>query len=215
MQTIVTTVGPLASASANNIALSQTPTSSFTLNGALASGGVATLDTPRRVLFTPSGNESANTFTIVGTNGSNMPQTEVLAGANATTFYTNLDFKTVSSITLASGAAGAITVGTNGIASSDWIRMDSYANAQVSIGTYVTGTVNYTIQGAAMDPNNANYSIQPYQVPWVNSTDSGAVNQTGNILTTYTVSPNWIRVLLNSGTGIVAASITQFSSVTQ
>jgi len=215
MRNTITTVGPLTTASANNICLTQTPTAAagFTLNGALVSGGTATLDTPRRILFTPTGNESANTFTITGTSASGTAQTEVLTGANATTFYSNLDFATVTSIALKNNAAAAITVGTNGVASSTWIRMDDYASPQVAIGTYVTGTVNYTIQGAYLDPNSPTYTIAPYNVPWINTTDTGAQTQTGNIQTTYAIAPTFIRVLLNSGTGTVAASITQYGMV--
>lgn len=210
MRNVITTAGPFTAASATAVCASQTPTTSFTINGGSASGGVATLDTARRILFTPVGNESANTFTITGTALNGTPQTEVIAGKNATTFYTNLDFLTVTSITLANAAANAITVGTNTIASSPWIRMDDYANAQVSIGTYTTGTINYTIQGAYLDPNSPNYTIAPYNVPWISSTDSGAVGQTAAIQTSYTIAPTFIRVLVNSGTGTVAASITQY-----
>src|ERR1700740_493972 len=98
MRRIVTTVGPLASASTNNIALSQTPTASFTINGSLATGGVATLDVARRVLFTPAGNESANKFTITGTDAAGNVITDVVAGGNATATYSAMDFKTVTSI---------------------------------------------------------------------------------------------------------------------
>ena len=52
MQPMIVTVGPLASAVANNICTSQTPTAALTLNGSLVTGGVAYLDTPRRILFT-------------------------------------------------------------------------------------------------------------------------------------------------------------------
>ena len=213
MRSVTTTVGPLAAASANNICLSQTPTSALTINGALATGGVATLDVARRVLITTTANESAKTFTIVGTDATGQPQTDVVTGPNATTGYSALDFKTVTSITISSAAAGALTVGTNTIASSPWIRIDNYADSQVAIGTYVTGTVNYTIQQAFFDPNSTQFTISPYQVPWINSTDSGAVNQTGNIATSFSISPMWVWVLLNSGSGTVTASIIQYGMV--
>lgn len=119
MRATTLTVGPLAAASANNIATSQTPTTTFTLNGSTVTSGVAVLDTPRRVLFTQAGSESGKTYTIVGTAWGGTPQTEVLsAAAAATTVYSALDFLTVTSITMSSAAGAAITVGTNGIASS-------------------------------------------------------------------------------------------------
>jgi hypothetical protein len=213
MRQITTTVGPLAAASANNICLSQTPTTSFTINGSLASNGVATLDTPRRVLFTPSGNESANTFTIVGTNASGMPQTEVIAGQNATSFYTNLDFKTVTSITLASGASGAITVGTNNVASSAWVRFDEYALSQAAIQCTVSGTVTYTVQQTLQDPNSATNPVNPYSVTWINSSDAAAVNATTSIQTSYQYSPTFARITITAGTGSVTGIFSQFGVV--
>lgn len=210
MRPVTTTVGPLATASTNNIALSQTPTSSFTLNGALVSGGIAVLDTARRVLFTTSANESSNTFTIVGTNASGMPQTEVLTGPNAQAAYTNLDFKTVTSITLSTAASGGITVGTNTIASSAWVRFDEWALSQASIQCTVSGNVSYTIQQTLQDPNSPTNPVLPYNVAWLQSSDSQAVNATGNIQSSYQYSPTFARVTLNSGTGSVTATFAQF-----
>src|ERR1700743_2261668 len=113
MRPITVTVGPLSAASANNIALSQTPTGAFTLNGALVTGGVAVLDAPRRVLFTTTANETSHTFTVIGTNASGLLQTENVTGVSSSTVATSLDYKTVTSITINGTAAGAITVGTN------------------------------------------------------------------------------------------------------
>jgi hypothetical protein len=212
MRPVTVTVGPLAAPSANNICLSQTPTAAagFTINGALASGGIATLDTPRRVLLTPSGNESANTFTIVGTNASNMPQTEVISGTNAASFYTNLDFATVTKISLASNAAGAITVGTNNVASSAWVYFDSYAPSQTAIQATVTGTVTYTIQQTLQDSTSPTNPVLPYNVQWVNISDAAGQNQTNTIQSSYQYSPVFAKVTITAGTGSVSTVFTQF-----
>jgi hypothetical protein len=203
-------VGPLVAASGNNIALSQTPTAAFTLNGSTVASGVATLDTPRRVLFTPAGNESANNFTLVGTGLNGTPQTEVVRGTNATPFFTNLDFLTVSLITLSSAAAGAITVGTNGVASSQWVRFDEYASAQVSLQASISGTVNYTVQQTLQDPNSITSPIIPYNVIWVNSADAAAVGASTSIVSQFVAAPIYARVTLNSGSGSVSTVFTQF-----
>lgn len=209
MRPVQVTVGPLATASATSICASQTPTALFTINGSLASGGVATLDTARRVLITPAGNESANTFTVNGTNASGVPQTEIIAGQNATAFYTNLDFKTVTSITLASAASGAITVGTNSVASSAWVRLDEWASPMVAIQCTVTGTVTYTVQQTLQDPNSPTSPIAPYSVTWLNSADSAAVNASTSIQTSYQYSPIFARVTVTAGTGSVSAIFSQ------
>jgi hypothetical protein len=211
MRTVTTTVGPLAAASANNICLSQTPTvaSGFTINGTLANGGVATLDTPRRVLFTPAGNESLNTFTITGTNWSGQPISETLTGTNATAFYSVLDYATVTKISLTVNAAGAITVGTNGVASSPWVRLDQWALPQVTVQADVTGAVNYTLQQTLDDPNDPTNPVAAALVNWVNTSDSNGVNATTTIMSSYAYAPVWARVLLNSGSGSVAARYSQ------
>lgn len=215
MRIVSVTVGPLAPASANNICLSQTPTAAagFTLNGALVAGGVAVLDTPRRILFTPAGNESANTFTVTGTNWSGQPISETLAGGNATATYTALDYATVTRITIANNAAGAITVGTNGVASSPWVHLDEWALPQVALQCNATGTVSYTVQQTLDSPNGATYSLSPAKMVWINSSDTNVVNATTSQQSNYAYAPVWTRVLLNSGSGSVTMRASQFGVV--
>lgn len=113
----------LTAASANAIALSQTPAAagSLTLNGASAVGGLATLDTQRRVLITSGGNDAGITFTVKGTNGAGAAISQTVPGANAGTVATDLDFLTVSSIANSGAvAAGGVTVGTNAVGSTAW-----------------------------------------------------------------------------------------------
>lgn len=211
MRPVTVTVGPLASAVANNIALAQSPTAAagFTLNGSLVSGGVATLDVARRVLFTTSGNESANHFTIYGTDVAGNTITDVVAGANIGTSYSALDFKTVTSIAITVNAAANITVGTNGVASSPWVRLDNWAFPQVSIQCTVGGTVNYTVQQTLDDPNSATNAVLPYLVTWVSSSDTNVVGATTTQQSNYAFAPIFARVLLNSGTGTVVGTFSQ------
>lgn len=114
-----------AAASANNIAQSQTPTSgtALTLNGSTVSGGVATLDIPRRVLLT-FGNEASNrTLTVTGTDRNGNVISEILSVPSGTggTVYTQQDLKTVTSLLpLGGGWTAAVTVGTNAVASTQW-----------------------------------------------------------------------------------------------
>lgn len=213
MRRVTVTVGPLVAASANNIALSQTPTTTFTINGSTASGGVATLDTARRVLFTPAGNESANTFTIRGTDRAGNAQTDVVTGGNATATASVLDFLTVTSIALLNAAAGAITVGTNGVAASAWVRLDEWASAQVALQLVVSGTVNYTVQQTLDDPNSATNSVLPYQMTWFSSSDTNIVAASANFQSNYAFAPIFTRVVLNSGSGSVTMQVSQLGVV--
>lgn len=209
MRPVTVTVGPLASASANNIALSQTPTTAFTLNGALASGGIAVLDTPRRVLFTPAGNESANVFTIIGTDRAGQVQTDLVAGGNATATYSALDFATVTSITLKNSAAGAITVGTNGVASSGWVRLNGWGEYGCALQCTASRTVNFTVQQTLDDPNSATNPVAPYAVTWLPHPDPTLVGASASVQGNYAFVPMFTRVLLNSGSGSVTMTVLQ------
>lgn len=215
MRPITVTVGPLAAASANAICLSQTPAAAgaLTLNGALVSGGIATLDTARRVLITCAGNESAKTFTLTGTSASGNTQTETIAGPNATTAQSVLDYKTITSLTISAAAANAITVGTSGVASSYWVALDSWAMPQVAIQCTVSGTVNYTVQQTLDNPNDPISPVAASLVTWVNHPDSNLVGAIGTVQSNYGYAPVYAKVTLNSGTGSVTATFSQASVV--
>lgn len=212
MRPITATVGPLAAASANNIALSQTPgaAGALTLNGALVVGGVAILDNPRRILATTT--DSTHTLTVVGLSPTGTQLTEVLV-LNGTSVQSTLDYAKVTSITINAAATGAITVGTNGVASTPWVRVDEWANAQIAIQCDATGTVNYTVQSTLDDPNSATNPVLPSAVVWVSTSDAAAVGATGSIQTNFAYPPIFIRALLNSGTGTVSMTVVQASAV--
>ena len=214
MQPITITAGPLATASANAICLSQTPAAAgaLTLNGALVVSGVAIMDNPRRVLITAAGNESAKTFTIVGTNYANAPVSEAVTGPNATTAQSVLDYKTVTSITISAAAAGAITVGTSGVGGSKWVVFDAFAPSLISLQCNVTGTINYTVQTTLNDPNDPSTPVTPANVTWVNSSDTAVVGATANQQSNFMFAPVYARILINSGTGSVAATFLQSSN---
>ncbi len=211
MRPIVVTVGPLAAASANNIALIQTPGAAgpLTLNGSTVVKGVAVLDQARQVLITTTDDESANTFTITGTDWTGDVISEVVAGPDDTTAASVLSYKTVTSVVI-SGAAGAgLTVGTNGAASSPWVAFDPWSNSYVAIQLTVSGTVNATLQQTLDDPNSPTNPVNPNAMTWVNSNDTAAVGFTGTIQTNYGFAPAWARILLNSGTGSVTGTFIQ------
>lgn len=215
MRPITVSVGPLTAGSANNIALSQTPAGAgaLTLNGSTVVNGVAVLDHARRVLITTA--DTTHTFTITGTSPTGTLLSEsflVAAGATAS----QLDYATVTSVTISGGATGAVTVGTNGVASTPWVRLDDWALPQVAIQCNATGTVNYTVQGTMDDPNSPTNPVAPSAVNWVNSPDTNADAATGSIQTSYggyatapALTPAFVRILLNSGTGMVISTVTQ------
>ena len=198
-------------ASANNIALSQTPgaAGNLTLNGSLVSGGVATLDTPRRVLITTT--DTTHTFTITGTDVTGQVRSEN-SGLVSATYQSVIDYATVTSVSINGAATAAVTVGTNGVASSAWVRLDSWAAAQTSIQCNVTGTVNYTVQVTNDDPNDPTSPVAVTAVNWLSSNDTNVVNAAASYQSNFAFTPTFARVLLNSGSGSVRSIFSQFES---
>lgn len=215
MQPITVTVGPLGAASANNIALSQTPgaAGALTLNGSTVTNGVATLDQPRQVLVTTTGNETAKTFTITGTDVAGSPISETVTGIPSGTAQASvLSYLTVTKVSISAAAAAALTIGTNGAASSAWVRFDGWANPSVSKQCVVTGTVNYTVQYSMDDPNSATSPINPNAMTWANDMNTEFVSATASQFDLWAFVPLWARVVLNSGTGSVRATFQQTGS---
>lgn len=214
MRPITVTVGPLTAAAANNVCASQTPSTAFTMNGSLVVAGVAILDTPRRILFTPAGAEAGKNVVITGTDWNGNIATETLPlVSNPSTTYSDLDYKTVSSITISSAAAGAITVGTNGVASSRPIRLDEWAPWMTAVQVDVSGTVSYTVQVSLDDPNSPTDPVTPENMTWLSALDTNIVTQTAAKYGKLDPSPLWTRILLNSQTnpGYVTGKFVQAS----
>lgn len=163
MRPITLLVGPLAAASANNIALSQTPTSgtALTLAGAAVTSGIAYLTTARRVLATYGSEASARTLRITGTNSDGNPIRETVAIPVTTpgTVATVQDFLTVTEVMpLGGGWTAALTVGTNTIASSPWKMLNSpnMGSTQLTMrGSFVAGTGTFGIE-TTLTPLNDN-----------------------------------------------------------
>ena len=97
-----------AAAVGNNAAL--------TIGGALASGGSCTFDAGRVVTILSAGDDSAKSFTVVGTDVNGDSQTESITGANAGTATGSNYFKTVASITAVGNPAGNVSAGVNAAA---------------------------------------------------------------------------------------------------
>lgn len=198
-------VGPLAAGDVALIAASQTPVSgtALTLTGTQP-------DLPRRILLT-YGNEAApRTLTITGTNYSGGVMSEILSvpsGASGSV-YTNADYKTVTSLMpLGGGWTAAMSVGTNGVASSPWVGCDIHVSpANFSFGCVISGNVNYDVQYTLDSLGNTfGISASPHTA-WAVPTLSG---QTANASASLGSPIAAWRVLLNSGTGSVAVTAIQ------
>jgi hypothetical protein len=213
---IQVSVGPLAAAAANNIGLSQTlgAAGNVTLNGALVVGGVAVLDQPRRIIVTSSGNDSGITFTAYGTDWSgNTIQSVATAGGNTAAVDLGVSFATVTRIDASGATAATITVGTNGVADSRPVFLDPFGFGPTLIHAIVSGTVNYTVKYSQDDPNGVGgYGVPLYiqNASWFN--DASLANTAISGQVSLTTAPYMVQVTMNSGTGSVRATITQYAS---
>lgn len=178
----------------------------------VGAAGVATFDLARRVIVTSGGNDTGITFTLAGTDASGALITEVVTGASGAAASSVLDYKTVTSVLSSGAAATTVIVGTNGVASSPWVRFDDYASMSgATIQCVVTGTVNYDVEESMQDPNalgDVAYAA-PALMTWTDSTDTAVVGATATKLSSFTFTPLWARVTLNSGTGSVNSTFRQ------
>lgn len=99
----------------DGVCASQTPgsESNLTINGAKASGGVATFGAARQITITSAADESGRTFTIRGTDADGTSISEAITGADTALATGTKHFKTVTQVSIDGAATGAVTVGMN------------------------------------------------------------------------------------------------------
>ena len=205
----VTLTNAFTAGSANAISLSQTPAGAgnLLLNGAAASGGVATITTGaqgRQVLFTFAADETGHTFVLYGTNYAGKTISETIAGTTAGTVTSANMYKTVTRISISAAATGAMTVGTNGVGRSSVVGPDIFqAPFAIGIGCELTGTANYTIQHTFDDVMNTAFE----SLVWLSN--SGLTSKSATADGNYAFPVRGISLLMNSGTGTVVTNIIQ------
>lgn len=192
---------------ANGIALAQQTAGAgnLVLAGALASGGVATLDTQRKVGIASAGDLSAITFTVYGTDGQNQVISESLVGPNNNTVSTILDFLTVTRVAVSAAVGTDVTVGTTGVGASFPIPLDLYLNpVNVQIKVSISGTANGTVQYT----NDPIFTMPLEDVEWTDDTDLDNLSSgytTGTLISPCTA----VRLVTNSGDGTITMVVTQ------
>jgi hypothetical protein len=151
MRQNVLQIDPYAAQDLDSIATSQTPAAggeqALTIDGSFASGGVATLDTPRQVRFTFAGDETGRSFLVTGTRRDGKQVVEAVAGTDTNEATTVQAFATVTEILIDRDSDGAITVGTLTIVSTSWFPMD-YIRNPVNVGMVITigGATDVTVE---------------------------------------------------------------------
>lgn len=202
----VTISKTLAAASANSIVASQSGTANTPLT---IVGGVAKLDTQRRVLITSAGNDSGITFAITGTSDSGTVITEKLAGGNAAAVGSVNDYRTVTSVVPSGNTAAAVTVGTSSIGSTPWKNASwNITPFSLEVETVVSGTVTYSLEytlSKFWEPSNS-----PLSNGYATNVKTSAVsNATAAAANTFTFPIAGWRLTVSSGTGTVTAEAAQ------
>lgn len=119
----------------------------FTLDGALASGGTVTLSQPQHVTITSANNDSGVTFTVTGTDRYGNAMTEAITGPNATTVTGTKNFATVTSIANDSATVGVVTAGVDGTCESQWYVLNYRGpDFNVAVAGVQSGTATWTVQ---------------------------------------------------------------------
>jgi hypothetical protein len=133
--------------------------------------------------------------------------------SSGTAVATNQSFATVTSVTISANAAGSITVGTNGVADSPWLRLDDYAPSPIAVTVVVDGTVNYDVEISQDDPDSFISPVPIGEMVWLDALDANLVNESANKTGGITFTPCWVRLTLNSGSGSARMTVVQSGTI--
>lgn len=203
----VTLSRTLAASDADGIAQAQQAAGAgnLTLNGDLVVSGVAQLGAQRIVGIASTGNLSAVTFTVYGTDDAGNTISQAIAGPNNNTVSTTLNFRTVTRVAVSAAVGTDVEVGTTGVGASQWIPLDIYLPFGNTCSVDVTGTVNYSVQVTDGDVFG-----DPSTVLNAIAYPGGALtSQTGDVTSNTAVAYRGLRLLTNSGTGSAVTRVTQ------
>lgn len=173
----------------------------LTINGALASGGVATLGEQAHITLYSTANYSAVTFTLYGTDTRGRSISESLAGPNNGTVTSVLNYKTVTGISSGGALATAVIAGNSNALETPWVRLNPYEPIKaVSVELSATASLTYEVQWAnrplaAISTNEGNLAA---------FADSTLTAKTTNAMLTLTTPAPALRVKItsfSSGTG--------------
>lgn len=113
------------------------------IGGALADGGSVTLSHGRIVTILSAGDDSAKSFTVVGTDVNGDSQTESITGANAGTATGAVYFKTISGISAVGNPAGNVSAGVNASAADVIFTMRSRLKGAFLTSTATAGQIDF------------------------------------------------------------------------
>lgn len=190
-----TVILKLQATDTDGICASQSPAAAgnVLINGAFASGGVATLSAAHIITISTASNDTAKSWIITGTNADGLIRSETITGVNATTVNSTLYYKTITNIELVGGGATTLIVGvtsTNGCVSES-IKMDykDCPNTWSSLYCVLGGTGTYTVQDSGDDVQSTGTASRS---TWFNH--SSLVAQTSSANSYYASPVKYIRL---------------------
>lgn len=206
MRPIVSSLTVLAAVN-NAVCADQTRATAgaLTINGANASGGVATFTAAYAVSVTSTGDDSPRTYTVTGTNSVGVVISETITGPNTTTVFTTMAFRTVTGVSVVGGGTvGTVRVGFGSFAVTPPIPLDYQGRPEVSLQVVVTsGTPTWTVQQTLDDvQNNATPT-------WFNHPDTNMVSQTVNRQGNYAYIPTAVRLRINAAAAGATLTVIQ------
>ena len=126
-----------------SVAASVGNNAALVIGGALADSGSVTLSHGRLITILSAGDDSAISFTVVGTDVNGDSQTETVTGANAGTATSSKYFKTIASITAVGNPAGNVSAGINASAADAVFTMRSRLKGMFLTSTATAGEVDF------------------------------------------------------------------------
>jgi len=176
----------------------------LTLNGTLVDGpstmtGVPYVKLPgiqRNVSLTSSGNLSAQTFTVNGSDLTGSAIGETLSGPNNNTVSTTGQFNKVTGVSSNSGVGTGVLVGTGPVGKTNWFIVDYYISPpSIYAEATITSTANIDVQYTPDD-------VQTVVSPTTFKTISGASTSSD---ATMSSSVGAVRGVVNSSSGATSA----------
>jgi len=194
---------------ANAVSASQQPLAAGNLliDGANATGGVATFTVAYAVSVTSDDDDSVNTFTITGTDASGNVITETITGPDTTTVYTTSVFKTVTQVAISGGAVGNITVGFGSFGATTALPLDYNGRPEVAVQVVIddsTGTPTWTVQQTYDNPQTTLYPT------WFDHPSADMVAETVSRQGSYAYAPLAVRLKITSSTGGATITVVQY-----
>jgi len=184
-------------------------TTTVSVNGTLASGGVAMYTVSAYPTVTADSNATGKVFTVVGTRPGGDAQTDTITFAAASGTVTgSLAFATVTGITASAATSATISVGNAASGYTDWMPLDIYTPNQVTtISGTTSGTVSYSVEYTNEDPFDRSIQQQAVAHPVATLT-----NASTSITAFTTTLMRAIRLKILSGAGSVRFTAVQQST---